>query len=441
MLWTSSNLSLLIILLLGTVILFVAIFSLWLRRYRYLSGQTPWAIQWGDIWPGTLFLLVFSGPPKFRERDPLASLRGDVDPIVLLHLLVWGSAGVWLCYELLVRPVVERRALLRLWIPQKLGLVLVLCLGASALVSDAPALTIFKVYQMLVMLLLSLLFVQRYGADACLEKLFVGSALLVTAIALLAIAAPDLVLTGGRLRGDLIAPAGDVSVFSLLLLCTNRRKLPPIRFLILFTVSIVVLILSRTRTAYLCMGAILALAILLRPNLPILKRFASLGLLISPLLLIPKISEWVVRDPESVSTLSDRTGLWTNLTEVTLATSPLVGLGYYSASRVYGPKYNPGLGTAHSVFMETFVGGGLLSITVLIALWVVLGVYAVSLIRWRKERIPFVSFSLLVSILLLSLTGSEPIEAPDGLVFWCVAAILPALNTTRGHWSSNKLGA
>jgi hypothetical protein len=378
---------------------------------------------------GLLFILIFSGPPKFRERDPLGSIRGDLDSVVLLHLLVWGLAGAWILYQLVARGPAKRRVLLRLWTPQKIGLVLILCLGASALVSPAPALTIFKVYQMLVMLLFSLLFVQRYGVDACLDKLLLGSVLLVMALAVSAVIVPDLVMMGGsRLRGDLIAPAGDMAVFSLILLCTNRRRLPPAWFLILFTLSAVVLIFARTRTAYVCTGAVLFLAILLRPNLPILKRFAFVALALLPLAIFsPSISDWIVREPESVSNLSDRAGLWTSLADVTQEKSPVIGLGYYSASRVYGPQYNPGLGTAHSVFLETLVGGGLVSTTVLVALWFVLGVYGVSLLRQGKDRLPFVSFSLLMSILLLSLTESAPIEAPDGFVFWCVAAILPTL--------------
>ncbi len=124
---------------------------------------------------------------------------------------------------------------------------------------------------------------------------------------------------------------------------------------------------------------------------------------------------------------------------MTLRQSPLIGLGYYSASRVYGPQYNPDLGTAHSVFVETFIGGGILSTAVLVALWLTLGVYGVSLLHQRNDRIPFVCFSLLISIMLLSFTGSAPIEAPDGFVFWCVAAILPTLRVNSGHPVLNKL--
>ncbi|HEU0049193.1 MAG TPA: hypothetical protein VFQ43_16500, partial [Nitrososphaera sp.] len=78
-----------------------------------------------------------------------------------------------------------------------------------------------------------------------------------------------------------------------------------------------------------------------------------------------------------------------------------------------------------------------LSTSVLVALWLALGVYAVSLLRQRKDRIPFVCFSLLISIMLSSLTATA--EGPEAFAFWCVAAILPTLRVTRAHSSLTNL--
>ena len=36
-----------------------------------------------------LFLLILTGPPRFRVRDPEASLRGDRDWVVILRVVVW----------------------------------------------------------------------------------------------------------------------------------------------------------------------------------------------------------------------------------------------------------------------------------------------------------------------------------------------------------------
>src|ERR1022692_1283117 len=75
---TSSDLPMPMVFLLGIVTLFVITVLLWLTRY-YLSGERSQNIQWADIWPNILFILIFSGPPMLRARDPLASIRGDVD--------------------------------------------------------------------------------------------------------------------------------------------------------------------------------------------------------------------------------------------------------------------------------------------------------------------------------------------------------------------------
>src|SRR5438552_2480440 len=241
-----TNTSAIEVLLLGAVVFTVVSFLQWLRRHRFSCGGRSRSIQSPGAWASILFVLIFSGPPTLRVRDPAASIRGDVDYVVLFHLLVWGLAGAWVCHQVVFRRLVERRTVLQLWVPQKIGLVLVICLGASAFVSPGFALTLFKVYQILVMLLFSLLFVQRYGIEACLHRLFVGSALLVIAVAVSAIIAPDVLWAGSRLRGDLIAPAGDISVFLLILLCNNRRRLPTMWFLILFTLSVVLLIFSST---------------------------------------------------------------------------------------------------------------------------------------------------------------------------------------------------
>jgi len=61
-----------------------------------------------------LFLLILSGPPRMRIRDPEASLRGDVDWVVVIHLLVWGSGDCgsgFSMVEHLRYPVGRTRAL------------------------------------------------------------------------------------------------------------------------------------------------------------------------------------------------------------------------------------------------------------------------------------------------------------------------------------------
>ena len=71
--------------------------------------------------------------------------------------------------------------------PQKLGLAMILLLAVSAVLSKAPALSGFKVYQMAVCLLFTQLFVQRFGYASCLKNIFWGTVLLCGTIAVCAI--------------------------------------------------------------------------------------------------------------------------------------------------------------------------------------------------------------------------------------------------------------
>src|SRR5206468_3958344 len=117
-----------------------------------------------------LFLSILSGPPRFRMRDPEASLRGDLDWVVILHAAVWGLAGLWILWQFCKR-FQAGRPLLRLRLPQILGLAMILALAASVWRSDAPALTAFKVYQMLVSLLFTRSEERRVGKE-CSSRLW-----------------------------------------------------------------------------------------------------------------------------------------------------------------------------------------------------------------------------------------------------------------------------
>jgi hypothetical protein len=382
-----------------------------------------------------VFLLALSGPPRLRIRDPEASLRGDLDWVVILHLVVWGAAGLWVLAQIAKR-FQAKRPWLRLRLPQILGLAMILGLAASAWVSDAPLLTVFKVYQILVSLLLTQIFAERFGAWTSLKTMLWGTALLCIAIAGCAFLLPDAVWTASefnpepsRLFGELIAPTGVVSVLAIILLLTCVRKVWKLLPLAALTLFIGLLALSLMRTAYVTAFAFFALVLLKRPNIKPLRRIAYV-LCMSLMLLyvwgrLPSVGQY--RDPESVSTLGDRVGLWRHLTAVTLHQSPWFGLGYYSASRIHGPEYNPGLGTAHSMFVEVLSGGGLASFALLTALCVTVSIYAVRLLYRRRDRLSFATAALFIACLLFGFTGEELDSGPVAIGFWFCVAVLPWL--------------
>ena len=383
-----------------------------------------------------LFLLILSGPPKLRIRDPEASLHGDIDWVVILHLIVWGLAGIWVLLQIGMR-FQAKRPLLRLHVPQILSFGLILSLAVSISMSAAPVLTAFKVYQMLVSMLFTQVFMERFGAHASLKAMLWGNALLCIAIAICAFLVPDMVWTPSefnpdpsRLFGDRIAQTGVVSVLAVVLLLTSVRKIwkaLPASLLVLF---LCLLVLSLLRTAYITAFVFFTLVLLRRPNIKPLRRFAYF--LCGFLLLsyacgwVPSLSQY--RNPETVSTLGDRIGLWRHLTTVTLNQSPWFGLGYYSASRIHGPEYNPGLGTAHSMFFEVLSGGGVVTFGFFLALCVTLSIYVVRLLYLRKDRLSFAIGTLFIACLLFGFTEENVDSGPVAICFWCSAAILPWLH-------------
>ena len=356
--------------------------------------------------------------------------------MVALHIVVWGLVGLWALLQIGKR-FQAKRPLLQVRLPQILGLLLVFCLALSIFTSDAPSLTAFKVYQTLVSLLFTQIFVGRFGARAALKTMLWGNALLCIAIASCAFLAPDMVWTPtevnpepARLSGDLIAATGVVSVLAIILLLTSVRKLWRAIPLSLLGLFFSLLVLSLMRAAYITAFVFFAIVILKRPNIRPLRRFScalcAFLLMFYACNQIPSISQY--RSPETISTLSDRTGLWRHLTEVTLRQSPWFGLGYYSASRIYGPEYNPLLGTAHSMFFEVLSGGGLLSFALFSALCVTLSVYAARLLYLNRDRFSFAYAALFIACLLFGFMGETIDSGPVALTFWCTASVLPRLH-------------
>ncbi|HEV2197417.1 MAG TPA: O-antigen ligase family protein [Candidatus Acidoferrum sp.] len=375
-----------------------------------------------------LFLLLFSGPPRFRYRDPTASLEGKIDPVVVFQVAVWLIAGIWL---LVYFMNAKRRRALRWGLLQKISALFVLLIGFSVAASVAPSLTAFKVFQVLVVMLFTFVFVERYGTARYLDELFWCSVIMCGAVALCAFIAPDLVtdiseMGATRLRGELIADTGVVSMLAVLLLLGWMRRLWKPLFLILLLLCFSLLILSLARWAYI---AVLAFAVL-----AVSKRSGSKGARWIGAGILTGFSVFLVsggmntlaefRDPASVSTLSDRLGLWAYLSDITMSSAPWAGLGYYSASRLYGPEYNPGLGTAHSMFVEAFVGAGWPALVVLVLLCVLLGVYAVKALGRNNADYSMIVAALVFGVVLGGAVGAPIESGPLAVAFWGLVTVV-----------------
>lgn len=379
-----------------------------------------------------LFFLLFSGPPSLRLRDPNDSLESVIDPTVVFQVSVWVVAGIWTLYQL--RKEFRARSQITLRLPDKLGLLMILFLGLSTFVSEAPLLTAFKVGQMLVSLLFTWLFVYRYGIAKCIDYVFFGSILLCIAIAISVFVAPDLVLFldegNMRLRGDPIAVMGTVGTYSTILLFTKRRQIPSLIFWPLLTLLCTLLAFSLTRHAWFLVLAFLLLYFARRSKGAFVRKLGFSFLAIFPFLfffyILPALQEY--RATDSVSSLTGRTDLWFYLVQVALTQSAWTGLGYYSASRIFGLDFNPGMGTAHSIFVEVLLGGGLLSLIPCLALCFLLTRRAFQFLSKDRTDLEFVCGTLFIVTMIIGLLGGDFACGEIGITFWSLAAAIPAMS-------------
>lgn len=398
--------------------------------------QNPWRI--GRLArPGAiatiLCLLLFSGPPKFRIRDPQASLNGQIDFALLLNMLVWLAGGLWVACRIW-KAWREPRSRIRLFLTHKIAIAVVLLLGVSTFVSLDPEVTAFKVFQIVVALLFTSFFIESYGVDRFLHLLLIGCAALCTTIVICAAVAPDLVVfatdTGyPRLRGEAIADAGVVAALGTVLLFTSARRLSLPSFLTLSALFGSVLLFSLARIAWLAVAVFFAIAVLKRPAIHRMKWVYVFWVLVGVALLAGAVAQMnVVRDPQTVSDLNGRLGLWAYLGTVTLSQSPWLGLGYLAASRSIGMEYDPQLGSGHSIFFDVFVGGGIVTEAVFIVLVIAMIVYAIKLLRKKRDAESFGAASLLIVVVMIGAVGASIDSTPFGFLFWGLVTMLPLLN-------------
>jgi hypothetical protein len=133
------------------------------------------------------------------------------------------------------------------------------------------------------------------------------------------------------------------------------------------------------------------------------------------------------RDSESVWTLSERLGLWAYLSALTISKAPWTGLGYFAASRLYGPEYSEGWGTAHSMFIEAFVGAGFPALIALIVLCCMMAVYAFRVFFRSDTPFGLTSAGLLFGVILYGAVGAQIEAGPLAMAFWALGAMFSSL--------------
>jgi len=378
-----------------------------------------------------LFLALFSGPPRLRARDPMASLHGEIDWVVLLHLLVWVIGAVWVARELLLYVERHGKRLHLHWL-HLLALGFSGALGLSVFTSSAPLLSAFRAFQLLVMLLFSYLWVRKFGPDGLLRGLFFNVTVIGLAIVAASLFAPELVYVGTRLRGDLIANAGAIGAIGLIFSLSYRSVPKSVLTAVLLTALFAyILVASFTRSGYAAFLAFLVLVVLRAgPEIKLrIVRYSLIALI--PLIWIfsDSIFSWIIRDPDSLRTLSDRTNVWGYLVGRALEQSPFLGFGFY-AERTLTLQVNPGIGTAHGAWAAVLGGAGLLGFSLFAAVWIsafYLTMKCFLARRWDNRA--FVAASLLAAVSSIGVATEEMVlPSPTGFIFCSMISLLPIIS-------------
>jgi O-antigen ligase len=401
------------------------------------STRTPDAPNWFESF---LFLALMSGPPKFRGRDLSASLTGVIDLVVVIHIVIWACGGLWVLARLY--PAAVRRGVVPSANPaQAIGALFIAALTLSLRDSPGILLSGFTLGQFAVMLGFAWVFTHRFGTSACLRHLFIGVTVLALATVAATFLAPGLVGTdetnvsvqGARIGGDFIAGTANVAVTGIVLCLSS---VPPLRgpmFWGALSLFSALLVASRTRTAYVALVAFLTIGFVCGKRLPVRRLLLPLAAVILGVVFMDAFAsttDYVLRERESIQTMSDRIPLWQHLTSVVMRESPLTGLGYYAASRLLATEYNASLGTAHSVFFEVLVGGGIVGAALYVLLCASLIWFAVKLLRKTSGQPEALASAGLLSVaLVMGITSETALHAgPLGFAFWSTTALIPRLS-------------
>jgi O-antigen ligase len=199
-----------------------------------------------------------------------------------------------------------------------------------------------------------------------------------------------------------------------------------------FSVFGALLAASRTRNAYVAFIGFVLIGFVYGRRLPVRKLFLLVVIIALSVALADVLSptvDYLVRERDSIDTMSDRLPLWEHVTAVVMRESPLIGMGYYAASRIVAPQYNPGLGNTHSTFFEILVGGGIIGAVLYVLLCAILVWFAVRLLLLAPgEPMAVATAGLLFVALAMGITTPASVQpGPLGFAFWSTTALLPRL--------------
>ncbi len=397
-------------------------------RHPNLVQRNPGAIE------AALFLMAFWGPPRLRSRDALASLAVSIDWAVLVNFAVWAGIALWVFNEFNGYALRDRK-LPQLGSPVTFGVLFGLTLAVSATVSVSPWLTLYKSSQVILAVLFGFFWVLKFGAVDCLRRLVLSAAIVSGFIMILGVVMPSAVWVGDRLKGGVLGGAGSAATLLIVGLLAGARFRGRGLHAGLLALGGVLLALSQVRTGYVAVALCLVVLALRGPVSRRARRVILALASVAPFALLTEawmaVGQYLVRDTYSIATLSDRTPLWQSMLLWVAANAPLFGMGYYSV-RTITLAYNPGIGTAHSAYVEVAAGAGLLGSGALALLLTSVGLGLRRSLRetrgGARDTESSLAMGLLLSCLILGLTSEEMLTGgPPMLTFLMMPAVVEDL--------------
>lgn len=330
---------------------------------------------------GVLLLMMLTGPPRLVARDPMASMRGELNGAVVLNVLGWGVAALWAFNEF-NRYALKERRLPAIGLYEALAFMLPLAVAPSLIVSSSRLLSLYRLAQAAIGIAFGSFWVRRYGVARTLRLLQAGLWWLCVVSAVLYVLVPSWVVFGGRLFGGAFVSVSAVGSLAFAGAIAGGRQMCGRWYVPTLVLSVILIGLSQTRSAFGAILLVLLVAGVRSADVSVPRRIGLLLLGGAPIAFMlgwgERVLGFVVRDANSLSTLSDRMPLWQRTVEVVWAVNPLIGLGYFT-SRLVTLSFNDRIGGAHNVVVEVFAGAGLVGVAGL--------VIAVGPLLWRLTRV------------------------------------------------------
>jgi hypothetical protein len=319
--------------------------------------------------------------------------------------------------------------------PVKLGVLFSLGLLCSALVSSTPSLTVYKGGQILLLVLFGHFWVVKYGPASTLGLIVKCCLVLCAGLLAAGVFAPEAVWAGSRLMGGAFGSSGSVSALLIVGALSGgglgRSRLKWVALVL----GGALLILSQIRTAYVVVALYVVVSTFASPARTrawrVVVALAAIAPFVAGSELWARFASAAVRDPASITNLSERVPLWQQIVGTVWQSAPILGIGFYTSRRL-SLAFNTGIGSAHSAYVEVLVGAGVIGSMLLALVIISLMTRLVDLLRSDKRpqvrELANLTAGLAFVCLGLGLTSDEMVTGgPAAFAFFTLLSVTGGL--------------